>query len=64
MKTQEEQMAFAKENQRLTKRFGEIADAMESLTLPEDTDRFRELLNERFIVIDSLHRLTDEYMTK
>ena len=64
MKTQEEQMAFAEENQRLTKRFGEIADAMEALTLPEDTDRFRELLNERFIVIDSLHRLTDEYMTK
>lgn len=62
MKTHEEQLAFAEENSRLTNLVGEIADAMEALTLPEDKDKFLDLLYEQKRTFDALRKLGEEYM--
>lgn len=62
MKTHEEQLAFAEENSRLTNLVGEIADAMEALTLPEDKDKFLDLLYEQKRTLDALRKLGEEYM--
>ena len=39
-----------------------IADAMEALTLPEDKDKFLDLLYEQKRTLDALRKLGEEYM--
>lgn len=62
MKTQDEQMAFAKENQRLNDEYSRLHTELSQLKSPEDDVRIKEKLREKIELVRAMAKLTMEYL--
>ena len=62
MKTQDEQLAFAKENQRLTDEYSRLHTELTQLKSPEDGEQIKGKLQELSSVIRDMRQLSQSYM--
>lgn len=62
MKTQEEQLAFAKENQRLTDEYSRLHDELKQLKSPEDDAEIKLKLQESRNILHNMQQLSEAYM--
>lgn len=62
MKTQDEQLAFAKENQRLTDEYSRRHKELAQLKSPEDGEQIKVKLQELSTVLRDMRQLSEAYM--
>lgn len=62
MKTQEEQLAFAKENLRLTNEYSRLHDELKQLKSPEDDAQIKLKLQESRNILRNMQQLSEAYM--
>jgi len=62
MKTQEEQLAFAKENLRLTNEYSRLHDELKQLKSPEDDAQIKLKLQESRNILHNMQQLSEAYM--